>query len=135
MAHWILKADPDDYGFADLARDGRTRWDGISNALAQKHLRAMKRGDECLVYETGKRKALVGRARIASAPRPEAGDPRRVTVEVACGSPLARPVPLAEIKADPAFAELALVRQGRLSVVPVDATSWQRLLAMAKAEA
>ncbi|HXE57189.1 MAG TPA: EVE domain-containing protein [Gemmatimonadales bacterium] len=132
-SHWILKSDPDTYAFDDLARDRRTVWDGVSNNLALKHLRAMRRGDEALIYHSGDDKALVGRARIVSDPYPDpkAGDAKRVVVDVEAAGGLARPVTLAEIKADPAFADLGLVRMPRLSVIPVPAPQWKRLLALA----
>ena len=128
--HWILKTEPSDYSFADLERDRRTRWSGVSNPVALKHLRAMAPGDDVMIYHTGDEKRIVGLARVAGAPYPDpdAGDERRTAVDVAAGEPLPRPVTLAVIKADPAFADLALVRQGRLSVVPVPAPLWTRLL-------
>ena len=133
MAHWILKTEPSEYGFATLQRDGRTRWDGITNAQALIHLRQMADGDQALIYHTGDERALVGRATIASDPYPDPAerDARRVVVDVLAGPPLLRPVPLAEIKADPAFADLGLVRHGRLSVVPVTPAQWERLLGLA----
>lgn len=133
MAYWILKTEPSEFAFADLRRDKRARWDGISNAQALIHLRQMAKGDEVLIYHSGAEKALVGRARVLGAayPDPSKADPKLVVVDVAAGAHLARPVPLAAIKADPAFAELGLVRQGRLSVVPVPEALWTRLLAMA----
>ena len=132
--HWILKTEPSDYSFADLERDRRTRWSGVSNPVALKHLRAMARGDEVMIYHTGDEKRIVGLARVAGAPYPDpdAGDERRTVVDIAAGEPLPRPVTLAVIKADPAFADLALVRQGRLSVVPVPAPLWTRLLGLGR---
>jgi predicted RNA-binding protein with PUA-like domain len=129
--HWVLKTEPSEYGFPDLVRERRTRWEGVSNPVALKHLRSMLEGDEALIYHTGNEKALVGRARIASAPYPDPSDPKLVVVDVEAGQPLPRAVPLAAIKADPAFAELGLVRVPRLSVVPVEPGQWERLLAMA----
>ena len=130
--HWVLKTEPSEYGFPDLVRDRRTRWEGVSNPVALKHLRSMLEGDEALIYHTGNEKALVGRARIASAPYPDPSDPKLVVVDVEAGQPLPRAVPLAAIKADPAFAELGLVRVPRLSVVPVEPGQWERLLAVAR---
>ena len=131
MAHWVLKTEPSEYGFADLVRDRRTRWEGVSNPVALKHIRAMLEGDEALIYHTGNEKALVGRARIAGAPYPDPSDPKLVVVDVEAGAPLPRPVTLAEIKAEPAFAQLGLVRVPRLSVVPVEPAQWKRMLGMA----
>ncbi len=129
--HWVLKTEPSEYGFPDLVRERRTRWEGVSNPVALKHLRSMLEGDGALIYHTGSEKALVGRARIASAPYPDPSDPKLVVVDVEAGQPLPRAVPLAAIKADPSFAELGLVRMPRLSVVPLEPDQWKRLLAMA----
>lgn len=129
--HWVLKTEPSEYGYADLVRERRTRWEGVSNPVALKHLRSMLEGDEALIYHTGNDKALVGLARIAGAPHPDPSDPKLVVVDVEAVKPLPRAVPLAEIKAEPAFAELGLVRVPRLSVVPVEPAQWKRLLAMA----
>jgi predicted RNA-binding protein with PUA-like domain len=131
--HWVLKTEPSTYGFPDLVRERRTRWEGVSNAVALKHLRSMLEGDAALIYHTGNEKSLVGLARIASAPYPDPAqkDERLVVVDVEAGKPLPRPVSLAEIKADPAFKDLGLVRLSRLSVVPVEPDQWKRLLAMA----
>lgn len=132
-AHWILKTEPSAYAFSDLRREGTARWDGITNAQALIHLRAMARGDQVLVYHSGAEKALVGRGTIARAayPDPAADDPKRVAVDVRAGEPLPQRVKLAEIKADPAFRELGLVRNSRLSVIPVPPALFGRLLAMA----
>jgi predicted RNA-binding protein with PUA-like domain len=91
----------------------------------------MLEGDDALIYHTGSEKAAVGLARIASAPYPDPSDPKLVVVDIEVGRPLARPVTLAQIKAEPSFAELGLVRVPRLSVVPVEPGQWKRLLAMA----
>jgi predicted RNA-binding protein with PUA-like domain len=131
--HWVLKTEPSTYGFPDLVRERRTRWEGVSNPVALQHLRSMLEGDDALIYHTGNEKSLVGLARIASAPYPDPAqkDERLVVVDVEAGKALPRPVPLAEIKADPAFKDLGLVRLSRLSVVPVEPGQWKRLLAMA----
>jgi len=133
--YWILKTDADTYPFDQLARDRRTVWDGVSNALALKHIRSMAKGDRLFIYHSGDDKALVGLARVASDPYPDpkAKDPRLYVVDVEAGERLARPVTLAEVKADPAFADLGLVRMSRLSVIPVPAEQWKRLLGMSKA--
>jgi len=132
-AHWILKTEPSTYAFSDLRREGTARWDGITNAQALIHLRVVARGDQILVYHSGAEKALVGRGTIARAayPDPAAGDPKLVAVDVRAGDPLPHRVTLAEIKADPAFREFALVRNSRLSVVPVPPALFGRLLALA----
>ncbi|ABU58450.1 EVE domain-containing protein [Roseiflexus castenholzii] len=130
---WLLKTEPDCYAWSDLVRDGRTVWDGVANNVALKHLREMQPGDEALIYHTGDERRAVGRAEVISTPYPDPhqSDPRLIVVDVRPLAPLPRPVALADIKADPAFADFALVRQSRLSVVPVTEAQWQRLLAMA----
>jgi predicted RNA-binding protein with PUA-like domain len=131
-SYWILKTEPGEFSFQQLSAERTAVWDGITNALALKHLRAMATGDRALIYHTGDEKALVGLALITRGayPDPKQNDPKRVVVDVAANRPLARPVPLAEIKEDPAFADLGLVRISRLSVVPVPAAQWTRLLAL-----
>ncbi len=130
--HWLLKTEPSTYAFADLLREGRTRWEGVSSPAALIHLRAMKTGDEALIYHSGDERAVVGLARIASDPYPDPalGDPRRVVVDLVPLRTLPRPIPLAAIKADRRFADLALVRISRLSVMPVSAAHWERLVAL-----
>ena len=132
-AYWILKTEPTTYSFERLTKDRRTVWDGVRNPLALKHLGEMAVGDQVLIYHTGDEKAAVGLARVVRAayPDPKAKDPKLVVVELEAGHPLPKPVTLAAVKADPAFADLALVRMGRLSVVPVKPEQWKRLLAMA----
>ncbi len=132
--YWLLKTEPSVYSFADLVREGRTVWDGVENTVALKHLRAIRQGDVALIYHTGDERQAVGLAQIVSDPYPDPKqhDPRLVVVDVVPLQPLNRPVTLAAIKADPFFADFALVRQGRLSVVPVTLTQWERLLAMAE---
>ncbi|HYC30754.1 MAG TPA: EVE domain-containing protein [Gemmatimonadales bacterium] len=132
-SYWILKTEPSSYSFADLQRERRARWDGVTNPVALKHLRSMHRGDPVLVYHTGDEKRIVGRATVAGEPYPDpkAGDERIVVVDLEAGEPVPTPVTLAQVKADPVFAELALVRQGRLSVIPVPEPMWKRLLGMA----
>jgi predicted RNA-binding protein with PUA-like domain len=133
MACWLLKTEPEAYSYDDLARDGVTVWDGVTNNAALLHLRTMAAGDQALIYHTGDERRAVGLATVASGPYPDPqlADPKLVVVDVRAVRPLPTPVSLATIKADPAFANTALVRQGRLSVVPVDAELWARLLALA----
>lgn len=129
---WLLKTEPTTYSFDDLTRDGRTTWDGVRNALAQQHLRTMRTGDEVLVYHSGRDKAVIGLARVTRAPFPDpgtSGSPM-VAVELGAGRRLEQPVPLGAIKADPAFGGFALVRISRLSVMPVSAAEWARILAL-----
>jgi predicted RNA-binding protein with PUA-like domain len=132
MNHWLLKTEPSTYAFADLVREQCTTWDGVKNPTALAHLRAMKNGDQALVYHTGAEKAVVGVARIVSDPYPDPAlkDPKRVVVDLAPVRALAKPVSLASIKADPRFAQFALVRISRLSVMPVTPDQWKALLAL-----
>jgi predicted RNA-binding protein with PUA-like domain len=133
LSYWILKTDSDVYPFEQLEKDRDTTWDGVSNAVALKHIRSMQRGDRLLVYHSGDRKELVGLASVTSQPYtdPKKNDPKLAVVDVQADRRLPRPVSLASIKADAAFADLALVRQPRLSVIPVPEHLWRRLLAMA----
>jgi predicted RNA-binding protein with PUA-like domain len=135
-AYWILKTEPSTYAYDDLEKDGSTVWNGVKNAQALIHIRSMKAGDRALIYHSGDGKALVGLARVTAAPYPDpaAGDPKLVVVDIEAERRLPREVTLAQIKAEPAFAQLGLVRQGRLSVVPVPPDQWRRLLAMAGVE-
>lgn len=128
---WLVKTEPGEYSFDDLVREKQGRWDGVANPVALRNLRAMKEGDGVLVYHTGAEKAVVGLARVAreAYPDPRAKDERRVVVDLAAGERLARPVTLAEIKGMPAFAASPLVRQGRLSVVPLTAAQWTAVVA------
>ena len=130
-AYWILKTDPETYALADLARERRTRWDGVANPVAVKHLRSVRAGDRAFVYHTGDAKAIVGLARAVSDGYADPANPRLAVVDLEFEKALAAPVTLAAIKADSAFHDLPLVRQGRLSVVPVPPALWTRLLAMA----
>lgn len=131
---WLLKSDPEAYSFADLERDGQTRWDGVSNNLALKHLRSAHQGDQALIYHTGAERAVVGTAELLSDAYPDPGqnDPRFVVVDLKAGKRLARPVPLDEIKRRPALADFALVRLPRLSVMPVSDAQWKALMEMAR---
>lgn len=132
MAYWILKTEPSTYSFDDLVGAKRAVWDGVSNPLALKHLRAMRPGDEVLIYHTGDEKAAVGFATVVSEPYPDPQDDsgKLTVVDLAPGRRLPRPVRLAQVKATPALKDLALVRMPRLSVVPAGAAQWQQLMAM-----
>src|SRR5271169_1687306 len=111
---YLLKTEPSEYSFADLQRDKVTVWDGVSNPVALKHLRAMEAGERLIIYETGDHKSAVGTASVVSV---DATDPRKPLVKIKAGKGLMRPVSLAEIKANKLFADSPLVRQGRLSVL------------------
>ncbi len=115
---YLLKTEPSEYSFADLQRDHSTLWDGVSNPVALKNLRGMKPGDRLVIYETGDHKSAVGRASVVAV---DDSDPRNPRVKIKAGASIAKPVTLAEIKANKAFADSPLVRQGRLSVVPLTA--------------
>lgn len=131
MARWLLKTEPGEYAFGDLEAQGRGRWDGVRNPQAQRHLRAMAEGDGAFLYHTGAERAVVGTARVVRAAYPDPAAPGLAVVDLEPAGRLARPVPLAEIKADPAFAGSPLVRQGRLSVVPLTEAQAARLEALA----
>ena len=113
---WLLKTEPSDYSFDDLVREKRTVWTGVTNAAAVKNLGSMTKGDRVVVYHTGSVRAAVGTAAVAAA---DARDPKKPRVTVAAGKRLAAPVPLDAVKASPLFAGSALLRIGRLSVVPL----------------
>jgi len=121
MNYWLVKADPADYGYDDLERDGRTVWDGIRNNQALLFLRDMKKGDRVFFYHSGKEKRMVAMADVVRGPYadPAELDERWVVVDLKAGRRLGTPVTLAAIKADPRFAQLGLVRMSRLSVMPV----------------
>ena len=121
---YLLKTEPSEYSFADLQRDNSTTWDGISNPAAVKNLREMQPGAKLIIYETGKATSAVGTATVVSV---DASDPRKPQVKIAAGKPLAQPISLAEIKSNKLFAASPLVRQGRLSVVPLTAEQYQAL--------
>ena len=131
MARWLMKSEPEAYGWDDLVRDGSTLWDGVRNNAARLHLRAMKPGDEALLYHSMSDKAVVGIMRIAGPPHPDAKDEAWVAVPVEPVRKLERPVTLAEIKAEPNFKAMELIRQSRLSVAPVRPEEWARILEMA----
>jgi predicted RNA-binding protein with PUA-like domain len=122
MATWLLKTEPNTYSIADLAKEKRTTWDGVKNAAALINLRKMAVGDQLFVYHTGDEKAIVGIARIFVA------DTKDGVVTLEYEKTLRRPVTLAAIKADKAFAEFALVKISRLSAMPVTADHWKRIL-------
>jgi predicted RNA-binding protein with PUA-like domain len=114
--NYLLKTEASAYSFADLQRDGETIWDGVTNPVALKNLRAMKPGDRLIIYETGDVKSAVGTATAVSV---DASDPKNPRVKIKVGKPLPKPVSLAEIKSKKIFGDSPLVRQGRLSVVPL----------------
>ena len=132
-SHWLVKSEPNTYAFADLERDGGTTWDGVRNNAAALHLKAMALGDEVLFYHSQEGLAVVGVAKVIRGAFPDASDPagRFVAVELAAVRALKRPVSLAEMKAEPALADMAMIRQSRLSVSPVSDAEWAVILKMA----
>ena len=113
---YLLKTEPSEYSFADLQKDAITTWDGVSNPVAVRHLREMSPGARLIIYETAERRCVVGTATVVSV---DASDPKKPVVTIKAGKPLANQITLAQIKADKRFADSPLVRQGRLSVVPL----------------
>ncbi len=126
MAHWLLKTEPDTYSFQDLQRERATSWTGVKNPQAQSNLRAMRSGDRVVVYHSGERRA-VGVAEVVREAYPEESGGETVCVDVRAEEALPAPVPLEALKAEPAFEGSALVRQGRLSVVPLSPAEWRAL--------
>ena len=137
MAYWLLKTEPDCYAWADLEKEKKTTWDGVSNALALKHIRTMKKGDLALIYHTGGERQAVGIAQITSAPYadPKQDDEKLAVVDLKAKKKLANPVGLDVIKADKAFAGWDLLRISRLSIVPVPESMWKRVAALADGKA
>jgi predicted RNA-binding protein with PUA-like domain len=134
QSHWLMKSEPNTYSYDQLVRDGSTRWDGVRNHEARNNLAAMKKGDLALFYHSNVGKEVVGVARVVRTAYqdPTTKDERWVVVDIEPVVALARPVTLAEIKADAALAEIQLVRRGRLSVVPVTSAEFQRVMKLAK---
>jgi predicted RNA-binding protein with PUA-like domain len=134
MAYWLFKEEPEHYSLEDLFRDKRTVWAGIENNLALKHLRSVQKGDRVLYYHTGKEKAVVGVMEVVKGayPDPARDDARFVVVDVKPIHRLDRPVSLAEIKSNPKFADFALVRISRLSVMPVTDEQWAEIERLSK---
>jgi predicted RNA-binding protein with PUA-like domain len=136
VAYWLLKTEPDCYSWNDLARDKSTTWDGVSNALALKHIRSMKKGDAALLYHTGNERKAVGIAEVKSNPYPDpsADDEKLVVVDLKAKKKLPSPVTLSDIKADKTFVGWDFLRIGRLSVVPVPEPMWNRILELSRPE-
>jgi predicted RNA-binding protein with PUA-like domain len=133
MAGWLLKTEPTVYSYSDLERDRQTVWEGVSNNLALKHIRQVRKGDLALVYHTGEEKAVVGISEVASAayPDPKQNDPRLFVFDLKPKRRLARAVSLAEVKANDQLKDFELVRMARLSVMPVSDVVWKILMRMA----
>lgn len=132
--YWLVKQEPADYSWDDFVRDGRTVWSGVRNYAARLHLKGMRSGDEVLFYHSGEAKCVVGLARVARAafPDPTADEEGWVAVELTPVKPLTRPVTLAQVKADMVLKDIGLVRQSRLSVMPLKPAEFARILAATK---
>jgi len=124
MADYLLKTEPSTYSFADLQKDGATIWDGVSNPVALRNLGKMQPDDRLVIYHTGDDKTAVGTATVVSV---DASDPKNPHVKIKAGKTLAKPVSLAQMKANSLFADSPLVRQGRLSVVPLDKAQFKAI--------
>lgn len=124
MADYLLKTEPSTYSFADLQKDNATIWDGVSNPVALRNLGKMQPGDRLIIYHTGDDKSAVGTATVVSV---DASNPKNPEVKIKAGKPLPKPVSLAQMKSNPLFADSPLVRQGRLSVVPLTSAQYKAL--------
>lgn len=131
MAYWLMKSEPHSYSWDQLVQDGGTEWDGVRNPAARLHLKAMKAGDQAFFYHSGDEKAAVGIMRITREGAPDPKDANWVSVAVAPVRPLAKPVTLKAMKAEPRLAKLEMIRQSRLSVSPVRDEEWAALVEMA----
>jgi predicted RNA-binding protein with PUA-like domain len=131
--HWLVKQEPESYSWADFVKDGQTSWEGVRNYQARNNLKGMSRGDRVLFYASGDVKAVVGIAAVAKAayPDPTAEEPGWVCVELKAVKPLKSPVTLAQVKAVPALSEILLVRNSRLSVMPLAAETYEAIVRMA----
>jgi predicted RNA-binding protein with PUA-like domain len=132
--NWLFKEEPTHYSFDEFVKDKKTVWSGVRNPVAQKHLHAVKKGDRVFYYHTGDEKAIVGTARATrdAYADPDDASGKSAVVDIAPAGKLARAVTLAEIKADPAFTDFALVRISRLSVMPVTDAQWARIEKMSE---
>jgi predicted RNA-binding protein with PUA-like domain len=134
--YWLVKTEPSSYSYEDMEKEQTAVWDGVKNPVALKNLRSMHPGDQVLVYHTGDVKAVVGWATVVSAPYADPKQPNQnlTVIDLKAHRRLPQPVTLAQIKSDKTFTDLPIVRQGRLSVSPVTAPQWKRLLKLAGAE-
>jgi predicted RNA-binding protein with PUA-like domain len=133
MAYWLVKSEPSSYSWEQMVKDGRTFWSGVRNFQASSNLKAMKAGDRAFFYHSGEQKAVVGTVEIAKEYYPDHTDEtgKFGMVDVKAGVPVKTPVTLAAIKAEPKLKNLALIKQSRLSVVPIDDASWKLICSMA----
>ena len=128
--YWILKTEPSAYSYADLERDGQTRWDGVRNYQARNNLKTMKKGDQCLIYESVGPKELVGTAQITREAYPDPKDPAWVCVDLKVGKRLQTPINLGQLKNHPILRDISLVKQSRLSVSPIGRQEWDIIAAL-----
>ena len=134
---WLVKSDPDSYGWPELEKEGVARWDGVRNPEARNHLGEMRSGERVLFYHSGADKAVVGIARVTKAAYPEPGaeDPRWLAVDLEPVKKLAQPVTLAAIKAEKSLAKIPLVTRSRLSVMPIEPAAFEKILSLAGGKA
>lgn len=134
MAYWLVKSEPFKYSWDQLVKDGRTHWDGVRNHQAANNLKAMRVGDKAFFYHSNEGKEVVGIATVVKEAYPDPSDPsdRFVMVDVEPERPLDRPVTLKEIKADPALSDVALIRQSRLSVMPIEPDHWKHIVKLSE---
>lgn len=133
LGYWLLKTEPSEYSYDDLEKSGKTVWDGVTNNLALKHLRSIKKGDSAFIYHTGEEKQVVGIAEVVSEPYPDPKKkPKLTVVDIKPKQRLKKPITLAEIKALKEFSSFDLVRLPRLSVMPVDKAKWDKILELSK---
>ncbi len=130
MSYWLFKTEPSCYSYDELEKDKRTCWDGVANNLALKYLRQVKKGDLAIIYHTGDERSAIGIAEVTSEPYvdPKENDAKLAVVDVKPKKRLAKAVSLAEIKANPAFADFLLVKMSRLSVMPVTDKQWKMIV-------
>lgn len=135
MAHWLFKTEPSEYSYADLVRDKHVVWEGVSNATALIHLRAVAKGDTVVVYHTGADKSVVGLAEVAKGPYPDPklGEPKRVVVDLKPVRAFLNPLPLSEFRTDAVLKTTELVRNSRLSVMPLTPEHFTRIVARTSA--
>lgn len=127
MSFWLLKSDPETYSFKDLLKDGKTVWDGIRNAQARMYLKQMRAGDVAFIYHSQTDKEIVGTARIVSAPHPDANDAEWIAIDIAALDTFTHAVSLEQIKRDDVLKQMLLIKQSRLSVMPVTAPQARRI--------
>lgn len=132
MNYWLVKQEPESYSFDTFRKEKRTDWTGVRNYQARNNLRAMKKGDKVLYYHSGDERAVVGLAKVTKPAFPDPTDENWVAVELEAGKPLKKPVTLSDIKANPKLANIALLKQSRLSVVPLTEEEFDEILSMAE---